>query len=142
MSRESALAQVAAVEYKVPRETIRAAIQAYLDSYPAADFAAADKRAELFADDLVLEDPVGATPITNKAGLLAFFQGPVTYGIIIRMKTNKIVISGDEAISLTSASWGQEGEEPARVDIIHHFAFNEAGEITRVRVFFDEGCVA
>jgi ketosteroid isomerase-like protein len=141
MSRESALEQAAAVPTSVTRATIETAIHAFLSSYPAQTLDDVARRAALFADDIIFEDPVGAAPVHGKAALVEFFKGPMTAGMIINMRSDKIIVSGNEAISLTSASWGMAGQQPARVQIVHNFALNATGKITRVRIFFDEGCV-
>lgn len=141
MSRESALEQAAAVPTSVARDTIETAIHAFLGSYPAQNLDDVAKRAALFADDVIFEDPVGATPVHGKTALIEFFKGPLNAGMIINMRSEKIIVSGNEAISLTKASWGMAGQEPARVQIVHNFALNAAGKISRVRIFFDAGCV-
>lgn len=142
MSRESALEQVGAVRATVSRAAIEQAIHSFFGSYPARSMADVERRAALFADDAVLEDPVGATPVAGKEALLGFFRSPLEAGIIIQMKSDRIVVSGNEAISVTSASWGKEGEKPASVKIFHNFALDANGKITRVRIFFDETCIA
>lgn len=141
MSKESALEQAAAVPKSVDRATIEKAIHAFFASYPARSDDDVTKRAALFADDAMLEDPVGATPVVGKAGLLEFFKGPMLAGMIIHMQSERIIVSGNEAISFTKASWGMDGTEPARVQIVHNFVLDAAGKIARVRIFFDETCV-
>ncbi len=142
MSRESAIAQAAAVPHSVERDVVEVGVRNFFSSYPAADVAAVGRRLDLFADDAVLEDPVGAAPTVGKEALRQFFTYPMTVGIIIHMRSDRIIVSGDEAISLTSASWGKAGEEPAKVQVVHNFAFAPDGRITRVRIFFDAGCVS
>lgn len=141
MSKESALEQAAAVPKSVDRATIEKAIHAFFASYPAKSLDDVAKRAALFADDAVLEDPVGATPVAGKAGLVEFFKGPMNAGMVINMRSERIIVSGNEGISFTKASWGMEGAEPARVQIVHNFVLDANGKITRVRIFFDETCV-
>ena len=142
MSKESALEQAAAVPKSVDRATIEKAIHAFFASYPAQSLDDVAKRAELFADeDVILEDPVGATPVTGKAALIEFFKGPMMAGMVIHMRSEKIIVTGNEAISFTKASWGMEGMEPARVQIVHNFVIDANGRIARVRIFFDETCV-
>lgn len=141
MSRESAIEQVQAVPKSLPRSAIENAVRGFLASYPAPSESAAIRRADLFSDDAVLEDPVGATPHGGRAALVEFFKGPVHAGIIIHMESDRIIVSGNEAISFTRASWGKEGTAPARVQIVHNFILNPDGKIARLRIFFDETCV-
>lgn len=42
---------------------------------------------------------------------------------------------------LTRGVWGVEGDEPARLTLIHNFKFNAEGEICHVRIAYDEGCL-
>ncbi len=139
MSRESALAQTAAVPTAVTREHVETAIRAFLSSYAAKDV---DRRIALFADDIVFEDPVGAEPVRGKANLDAFFRATIASGWDIAMESGKIIKSGNEALSFTNASWGVTGTEPARLTLIQNFAFDAAGKITRLRIFFDETTIS
>lgn len=141
MSRESAIEQAKAVPTTLPRSAIEKAVRSFLGSYPAESERAAIRRADLFSDDAVLEDPVGALPVSGKVALIEFFKGPVQAGIIIHMESDKVIVSGHEGISLTRASWGKEGTAPARVQIVHNFVLNPDGKIARLRIFFDETCV-
>ncbi|HWI10633.1 MAG TPA: nuclear transport factor 2 family protein [Burkholderiaceae bacterium] len=141
MSKESTLAQIGAVEATVPRDRIVHAIQAFLASYPARGEADIQARAELFADDAVFEDPVGAKPLVGKQALVDFFRAAFAAGWVIRMKSDRIVVCGNEAVSLTQGEWGLPGTEPAKVFIVHTFAFNAEGKATRLRVFFDQNTI-
>jgi len=135
MSRESALAQAAAVPTTVTRGHVEHAIKTFLASYAARDV---DTRIALFADGIVFEDPVGAEPVRGRDNLRQFFRATIDSGWNIAMASEKIVKSGNEALSVTKASWGVPGTEPARLTLIQNFAFDDAGKITRLRIFFDE----
>lgn len=141
MSKDSAIAQVEAIARPVPRQQMVVAIETFLGSYPARSDADIDRRLALFAADAKLEDPVGAPPHMGQAGLRAFFEGAVADGWIIHMKSERILASGSEGISLTRASWGKAGTEPAKVFIVHNFIFDANGKIKTLRIFFDETTV-
>jgi ketosteroid isomerase-like protein len=142
MSKEAALAQIGAVAATVPREQVIDSIRAFLGSYPARSSADIDRRTALFAEQVVFEDPVGAAPLVGTAALRQFFEGAVAAGWIIHMAPRRIVVCGNEAVSLTAARWGLAGETPAEVEIVHTFAFDDAGRITSLRVFFDAGTIS
>lgn len=142
MSRDAALAQIGAVLGSRPREELVANIRSFFASYPAASPDDAAARAELFGEESVFEDPVGSAPIRGKGALAKFFSDTVAGGWQIHMSPKRIVVCADEAVSLTEATWGLPNEEPAQVEIIHFFRFDESGKITSLRVFFDAGTIA
>lgn len=142
MSKQSALAQIGAVALPVPRERIVETIRTFFASYPATSPADIDRRTALFAEGAVFEDPVGATPLVGPAALRQFFEGAVAAGWVIHMVPQRIIVCGGEAVSLTKASWGVAGETPAQVEIVHTFAFDDAGKMTSLRVFFDQGTIS
>ena len=139
MSRESALAQAAAVPTKVGRAQVEAAVKAFLVSYAAKDW---QTRIALFADDAHFEDPVGAEPVRGKANLEEYFRVTIASGWDIAMESEKIIKSGDEALSFTRAQWGLPGTDPAKLTLVQHFVFDGAGRIKSLRIFFDEGTIA
>jgi steroid delta-isomerase len=139
MSRESALAQIDAVQTTLTRAQVEQAIKAFLGSYAAKDV---DTRIALFAEDVTFEDPVGAEPVRGRANLEAFFRATIGSGWDIGMESRQIVKSGNEAISVTSAQWGLAGTEPAKLTLYQNFAFDPAGKILRLRIFFDETTLA
>jgi ketosteroid isomerase-like protein len=135
MSRDSALAQANAVPTSVTRAHAEHAIRTFLASYAAKDV---DTRIELFADDIIFEDPAGAEPVRGKADLDSFFRATIGNGWDIAMESEKIIKSGNEALSFTRAEWGLSGTEPARLTLVQNFAFDAAGKIIKLRIFFDE----
>jgi len=115
-------------------------IHAFLATYPAKNMDDVARRLALFVDDAVFEDPVGGVPMRGKAELTEFFKGALSVGIVINMRSEKIIVCNTEAISFTQASWGPEGVPPARYQIVHNFIFEPSGKIRQLRIFFDEGC--
>ena len=139
MSREAALAQANAVPTTLARGRVEKSIRTFLSTYAAKDV---ETRGALFGDQVVFEDPVGAEPIRGKDRLLAFFDATVGSGWDIAMESEKIIKSGNEALSVTKAQWGLAGTEPARLTLIQHFAFDDAGKIVSLRIFFDEATIS
>lgn len=142
MSREAAIAQIGAVLGSQPREQLIAGIEQFFASYPAMSLDTAEARAELFGEEVVFEDPVGSTPIRGKRALAKFFADTVASGWLIHMTPKRIVVCGDEAVSLTEATWGLANQAPAQVEIVHVFRFDPFGKIASLRVFFDAGTIA
>lgn len=139
MSRESALAQANAVPTTVTRAHLEHAIRTFLASYAAKDVAT---RIALFADEIEFEDPVGAEPVRGRANLEEFFKATIGNGWDIAMEAEKIIKSGNEGLSFTRARWGVTGTEPAKLTLVQNFVFDQAGKITKLRIFFDETTIA
>jgi steroid delta-isomerase len=138
MGNEMVLRQLAAIPVTQPRERVEATIATFLGSYKAKDVPA---RAALFADETMFEDPIGAPIIRGKPALVQFFKDTVASGVDIEMESEKIIASGNEALSITRAAWGFPGSEPARVRIFQIFAFADNGKIVSLRIFMDRGCL-
>jgi ketosteroid isomerase-like protein len=139
MSRDSALAQIAAARGKRPRGTIENAVRAFQATYANKDW---QGRAALLAEDVIFEDTVGVPPpAIGREAAAEYFRLIIGSGWDVRMKPEKIIIMGDEAFVITRGSWGVSGEIPARLHLIHNFRFNERGEIAHVRIAYDEGCL-
>jgi steroid delta-isomerase len=98
-------------------------------------------RIALFADDALFEDPIGSPPIRGREALAGFFAETVASGIAIELTSERIVVGGDEALSITDARWGFPGTDPARVEIFQIFAFDAQGRIASLRIFMDESCL-
>jgi ketosteroid isomerase-like protein len=141
---ESAYAQVRAVPHINSRGAVEHAVNSFLNSYPARSAEDAEQRAALLSEDVVFEDPVGSTPVVSRTAMLEFFKYPLSANLKITMRSTKIIVSGDEAISFTEATWGPEGapdEGLVHVDLIHNFVIDPQGKISRIRVFYDEYCM-
>jgi ketosteroid isomerase-like protein len=139
MSREAALAQIAAARGRLACSRIEATVRAFQRSYAAKDWAG---RAALLSKDVIFEDTVGVPPpAIGRAAAAEYFRLIIESGWIVEMEPEKIIIMGDEAFVLTRGAWGIAGDEPARLQLIHNFRFNDEGEIVHVRVAYDEGCL-
>lgn len=139
MSRQAALDQIAAARGTLARELMEARIRAFLATYATSDWQA---RAALLSADVVFEDTVGVPPpAIGREAAADYFKAIIDLGWRIEMAPERIVIMGHEAFVLTRGSWGVAGEDPARLNLIHNFKFNDAGEIDHVRIAYDEHCL-
>jgi steroid delta-isomerase len=91
----------------------------------------------LFADDAVLEDPVGTPPHEGRAAIAAFWDD--VHGraseATVRMVQGPAVCAGE-------AAWAFQlmvrlGEKSYLVDIVDHGTFDADGRITGIRAFWD-----
>lgn len=139
MSRQAALDQIAAARGRLPRALIVEKVHAFAATYAAKDWRA---RAALLSADVVFEDTVGVPPpAIGREAAAAYFKLIIDLGWAVDMTPERVVVMGEEAFVLTRGAWGIEGDEPARLTLIHNFRFNERGEICHVRVAYDETCL-
>jgi SnoaL-like domain len=124
----------AAVESSNTRPTIEAALQTYVSSWGTG---AVDERLDLFADDIVMEDPATIVRATNKAELDAFFRAGIPPEWTLSFAFLRCVVVGDEAILTYESTLATGTNPPANLLINSHVRFNTAGKIDRMRVFWD-----
>ncbi len=111
-----------------------AAVETFLASYKVKDVAT---RIALFADDISFEDPVGTPPIVGRAAMNDYFVATVASGWDIDLVPKKIMVNGDEAVSITEATAGVGGNLPVTSIIVQIFVFDDAGKFKALRVFMD-----
>lgn len=91
----------------------------------------------LWADDAVLEDPVGVDTYRGKEVLATVF-----WGLIEKLAPMKIwlerdvIVCGNEAIGILHGVVSPDGQLSRVGPIVDHFTFNEAGAITSMRAFW------
>jgi ketosteroid isomerase-like protein len=139
MLRDTLLQMAAGIPSGIGRARIEAAVRAYLDSYAAKDI---EGRAALFADDVVVEEPVGGPPMRGKAALVAFWNATVDAGWTTRNDLERIVVCGDEALIVFTAHLAVEGQGGAEMQVFENLAFDPQGRIVRLRAFNDASCVS
>lgn len=139
MTRDAALAQISAAKGSLDRATIERAVRAFQATYARKDW---QGRAALLSPDVVFEDTVGVQPpAMGRDAAAKYFKLIIDSGWNVEMVPEKIIVMGNEAFVITQGRWGVEGDEPARLMLIHNFKFNEKGEICHVRIAYDEGCL-
>lgn len=113
------------------QEKMAAAPAAYLKALVAQDL---DGIMALYADDAVVEDPVGSEPHVGKDAVRAFYAGAVELKLEGEL-TGQARIAGDEVafpFKVTNASYG------ISMNIIDVFKFNDEGKICSMRAFWGE----
>lgn len=111
-----------------------AAIETFLASYKVKDV---PTRIALFADGISFEDPVGSPPVIGKAAMNQYFVDTVASGWEIDLVPKKILVSGNEAASITEVTAGVGDHPPVTSTIVQLFVFDDAGKIKTLRVFMD-----
>ena len=114
-------------------EEVRSWVASYFEGTRSGD---ASVWASAFAEDAVLDDPVGAPLKTKPAEILAQGQGFVSAFRDIGLYEDFVHVVGDEAV----AKWEgrgitHEGEE-VTFEGINIFTFGPDGKVTKLRGFF------
>ena len=122
----------------VSPEVIRATVDAYVDAYAQNDRSAF---LALWAEDGVLEDPVGTPAHQGKEALAAFWDGARELADRIILKPQSVIVAGSEAAMVLeiNAHIGDGGMVLHAVDIMQ---CNEAGQLQSVRAFWDMATAA
>ncbi|MBK5288923.1 MAG: nuclear transport factor 2 family protein [Acidimicrobiia bacterium] len=114
-------------------EAIRATVDGYVNAYGTNDRGAF---LALWADDGVLEDPVGTPAHQGLEALGAFWDSARQLADRIVLKPQSITIAGSEAAMVMeiNAHMGDGGMVLQAVDIMQ---CNDAGQLESVRAFWD-----
>jgi hypothetical protein len=129
---------VALVPVSVPRSTIEAAVATFASCYASGDGAA---RLALFAENASMEDPAGRVVATSRAQLGRFYDKVGSLGFDLSVQLGRVMVIGHEAMAPGTLTMKQADADPCCVELILHFVFDNAGLITSLRIFFDEGSV-
>jgi ketosteroid isomerase-like protein len=97
-----------------------------------------DEWLELFADDAVLEDPVGHVPARRgKAEIADFWDSGIAALEEVRFEVRRMHDGGREALVVTAVSIRAPGGASATYDAVLHYALDDAGGIVSLRAFWD-----
>lgn len=109
------------------QEQMKAALQAYVDGFAKGD---ADSVIALFAEDAIVEDPVG-TPEKRGGEVAEFYRNAVAGGA-------KLILEGPIRGSHgSSAAMPFTVEMPGmKISVIDVFTFDEAGKVTSMRAYW------
>lgn len=112
-------------------EHMHAAVHAYVRALNAADL---DAIVALYADDAVVEDPVGSPPKKGLAEIRAFYAGSVAMQLEVALEGPIRAVASEAAFAF-SVSFAMNGQRMT-IHPIDVFRFNEAGQVEHMRAFF------
>lgn len=115
---------------------MKAALQAYIDGFNAGD---ADAIMTLFADEAVIEDPVGS-PLKSRAEFDAFIRDGVRFGARLSLAAPIRGSHGNHAAMVFVVTFVQHGVRYA-TNSMDVMTFDEAGKITRMNGYWGLGDV-
>jgi steroid delta-isomerase len=113
---------------------MKAALQSYLDGFNASDLGAI---LGLFADDAIVEDPVGTPPIQGEQ-LREFYRRGVSMGTRLTLDTPIRGSHGNCAAMAFTVETVVEGT-PVTVRSVDVMTFNDAGKISHMRAYWAPG---
>jgi steroid Delta-isomerase len=115
---------------------MKAALQAYIDGFNSDD---ADAIMALFADDAVIEDPVGS-PLKSRVEFEAFIRQGVKFGARLSLAAPIRGSHGNHAAMVFTVTFVQDGVRYATnsTDVM---TFDDAGKIIRMEGYWGPGDV-
>ena len=116
---------------------MKAALQAYIDGFNADD---ADAIMSLFAQDAVIEDPVGS-PLKSRAEFEAFIREGVAFGAKLSLASAIRGSRGNQAAMAFVVTFMQDGSR-ITTNSLDVMTFDEKGKITRMDGYWGQGDVA
>jgi steroid delta-isomerase len=93
----------------------------------------------LFANDVVIEDPVGVNTTTGIAAVASDFWASVLNAEPKLKQLHDPIICGNEAIAFIEAEINHDGGRVTISPIVVNFVYNEAGKVCRLRSFMNYG---
>lgn len=118
------------------REHIVAAINTHCRAESALD---KETWMALFADDIVVEDPVGVNTTRGIEALGTDFWASVERAEPKLELLEEIIVCGNEAIAILSAEINHDGGRMMLKPIVVNFVYNEAGKVRQLRSFMNYG---
>ncbi len=115
----------------VSPEQMSAAVQAYVAAFDKGD---PDAAAAIFAEDAVVEDPIGSPPHVGQAAIRAFYATSMKTGA-------KLILSGPPRLAPPHLAFAMQvrlnwqGRDMA-IDVIDTMEFNADGKVSRMQAYF------
>jgi steroid Delta-isomerase len=113
-------------------QTMKAAMQAYIDCFNRSDAAAI---ADLYADDATVEDPVGSPLKTGKAAIAEFYKMAVATGARLELAAPIRASHGNAAAMAFNVRLNMP-EGKAHIQVIDVMTFNDAGKFTSMKAYW------
>lgn len=130
-------------------EKMRAAVQAYLDLFNAKDTEAI---CELYADDAIVEDPIGTEPKKGMAAIREFYTMAVQNGAKLYQQGSTRIAGNHAAFAFevligdlkagTKAVDVELPEGTMKIEVIDVFTFNDESKVSHMRAYWGPDNVA
>ena len=118
-------------------EHVQAAVEAYVRALNASDL---DAIVALYADDAVVEDPVGTAPKRGIADIRAFYAGSLKLKLRVELEGQIRAVASEAAFAF-SVSFEVQGRGTT-IRPIDTMRFDADGRIVQMRAFFGPGNIS
>lgn len=115
-------------------EMMQAAVQAYVRALNAGDLEAI---VALYADDALVEDPVGSPPKRGHAEIRAFYAGSLRLRLQVELEGQVRAVAGEAAFAFRASF--EVNDRKTSIHPIDVMRFDEDGRIAQMRAFFGPG---
>jgi steroid delta-isomerase len=95
-----------------------------------------DEWVKIWADNVVVEDPVGAPPHRGIEAVRTTFWGMSRNAAPRLTLTEDVIVCGKEAIAIMQVEVGPADNRRTLAPVVDHFTFDENAKITGMRAFF------
>jgi steroid delta-isomerase len=107
------------------------AVEAYVAAFDKSD---ADAVAALFAEDAIVEDPIGTPPHRGRAAIREFYANSMKTGAKLKLDAPVRGGANYAAFCFTVTLNFAGGDK--KIEVIDTFAFNDEGKVTEMRAFW------
>ena len=115
-------------------EQMEAAVHTYVEAFAKGD---PELAVGIFADNAVIEDPIGTEPRVGKAAIREFYTQSMATGATLHLAGPVRVAAAHAAFAMqVRLHW--DGKDMA-IDVIDTFAFDDAGKVKEMRAYFGPG---
>lgn len=108
-----------------------AAVHAYVAAFDKGD---AEAAAAIFAEDAVIEDPVGSPPHIGQAAIRAFYTGSMQTGARLTL-TGPLRVAAPHLAFPMQVRLNWQGRDLV-IDVIETLEFDAAGKVSRMQAYF------
>ncbi|MDX1496143.1 MAG: nuclear transport factor 2 family protein [Salinisphaeraceae bacterium] len=119
-------------------EQMRAAMQAYIDGFANADL---DALVGLYADDAIVEDPVGGEVRQGLEAIRAFYAQALETGAKLKLSAPIRTSHGNAAAMAFEVHLNYQGADMV-IHAIDVMTFNDAGEFASMKAYWGPGDMA
>lgn len=119
----------------VEENTMRAAMQEYVDAFNRADL---EGLVGLYADDATVDDPVGTPTIEGKTAIEAFYRGSLETGARLRLAA-PIRASHAQSAAMAFDVELELDHKPTRIRVIDVMTFNKDGRFASMHAYWGPG---
>ncbi len=115
-------------------EQMEAAVHTYVEAFAKGD---PELAVGIFADNAVIEDPIGTEPRVGKAAIREFYTQSMATGATLHLAGPVRVAAAHAAFAMqVRLHW--DGKDMA-IDVIDTFAFDDAGKVKEMKAYFGPG---